>query len=79
MFLKQKTAYEVSACLVGAEMGIRDRLEGAAQVVVNGVTSARLSSCQSNDKERERCFPTNEKTHLEGVLIKSTLVNSYVS
>ena len=28
-FFKQKTAYEISACLVGSEMCIRDRIEGA--------------------------------------------------
>ncbi len=27
-FFKQKTAYEISACLVGSEMCIRDRLPG---------------------------------------------------
>ena len=27
-FFKQKTAYEISACLVGSEMCIRDRIEG---------------------------------------------------
>ena len=27
-FFKQKTAYEISACLVGSEMCIRDRPEG---------------------------------------------------
>ena len=27
-FFKQKTAYEISACLVGSEMCIRDRFKG---------------------------------------------------
>ena len=27
-FFKQKTAYEICACLVGSEMCIRDRVEG---------------------------------------------------
>ena len=30
-FFKQKTAYEISACLVGSEMCIRDRVYGYGQ------------------------------------------------
>ena len=30
-FFKQKTAYEISACLVGSEMCIRDRIKGFAE------------------------------------------------
>ena len=30
-FFKQKTAYEISACLVGSEMCIRDRLNSTAE------------------------------------------------
>ena len=31
-FFKQKTAYEISECLVGSEMCIRDRLEAVYRV-----------------------------------------------
>ena len=33
-FFKQKTAYEISACLVGSEMCIRDRLKQAIKKMV---------------------------------------------
>ena len=32
-FFKQKTAYEISACLVGSEMCIRDRVQPDARVL----------------------------------------------
>ena len=39
-FFKQKTAYEISACLVGSEMCIRDR-DGAEVEVVHGNRSMK--------------------------------------
>ena len=38
-FFKQKTAYEISACLVGSEMCIRDSVVSAAAAAA---TAARL-------------------------------------
>src|SRR5674476_1657191 len=34
-FFKQKTAYEISACLVGSEMCIRDSLRRARSILTN--------------------------------------------
>ena len=35
-FFKQKTAYEISACLVGSEMCIRDRLDTVGKIYCQG-------------------------------------------
>ena len=43
-FFKQKTAYEISACLVGSEMCIRDRF--SAQFLFPSYTSA--TKCNGN-------------------------------
>src|SRR5674476_1551434 len=42
-FFKQKTAYEISACLVGSEMCIRDRL--VARVRPTGSMRNRCGNC----------------------------------
>ena len=45
VFFKQKTAYEISACLVGSEMCIRDRRRGDA--IMRTSTSERGLSFES--------------------------------
>ena len=41
-FFKQKTAYEISACLVGSEMCIRDRLRVGAEYAWREMVMARV-------------------------------------
>ena len=62
-FFKQKTAYEISACLVGSEMCIRDRLSKASQSFAE-----KLYADAQNDSNSE---PSNETDDVvEGEVIE---------
>jgi len=56
-FFKQKTAYEVSACLVGSEMCIRDRDEALAalnRALDLGITYIDTAHAYGDGKSEER-------------------------
>ena len=51
-FFKQKTAYEISACLVGSEMCIRDRDETRAWTIKTGTKAPQAAGKIHTDFER---------------------------
>ena len=55
-FFKQKTAYEISACLVGSEMCIRDRVTGISMMLTaQGAdhTAGNLFNIETKDKSTQ--------------------------
>ena len=53
-FFKQKTAYEISACLVGSEMCIRDRVKQDPAEIDRRF--ADFDQCRLNDKQKEAVY-----------------------
>ena len=56
-FFKQKTAYEISACLVGSEMCIRDRAKGVGELGLCGVSAAIANAVYNATGIRVRDYP----------------------
>ena len=60
-FFKQKTAYEISACLVGSEMCIRDRLEAADIKTVDDFYHSKWKAVQELMKAKSRLPEKSQK------------------
>ena len=50
-FFKQKTAYEISECLVGSEMCIRDRVDAAKAALTNATSQAEIDEATKTLRE----------------------------
>ncbi len=48
-FFKQKTAYEISACLVGSEMCIRDRTTRVSNLMLRSLMHVKLNFVQGDE------------------------------
>jgi len=59
-FFKQKTAYEISACLVGSEMCIRDRRAQAGEVALFD------DAAGADDADAQRMEVTHGGGHFTG-------------
>ena len=55
-FFKQKTAYEISACLVGSEMCIRDRYDDDNNDDYDDDADTENKCCSRNKKKTETLY-----------------------
>ena len=72
-FFKQKTAYEISACLVGSEMCIRDRINGTVSSI-----APLLPPLNPNQPNHKIKVPKTAKGKLEPVNLP-LLASEYLS
>ena len=67
-FFKQKTAYEISACLVGSEMCIRDRRERKREEEVRSVRKMHTCNIHEMRVHLDSVYVEGEETTCVGVM-----------